>query len=270
LSRYSSADFGFLCIGHYDLTNISTKFEDSISRPMIDSTPYGTASATVLPGLFKTYELTGHEGWYDDSTYSINAAMVDLAVGANTLMVAPFGNTAPVAGVGCKVIANGPSTASPNAGTYKTAFKRSGEVGDYHKASFEVAISGIVDQGTRLVAPLISRGVTGTTSTSYLDCTGAAGTVGGRVYLVVTDISWATRTSLAIKLQDCATTGGTYVDHTAFTSIVPATTPTGSGTSELKALANASINRYTCVTWTWAGGSATSETVSFAVAVTYD
>jgi len=262
LTRFSSADFGFLTIGHYDLTNISTKFEDSISRPMVDSTPYGTTSATVLPGLFKTYELTGVEGWYDDSEYSINAAMVDLAVGADSMMLAPFGNTAPVAGAGCHVIAN--------AGTYKTAYKRSGTVGDYHKASFEVAVSGIVDQNTRLVAPLISRGVTGTTSADYLDCRGSAGTAGGRVYLVVTDISWGSRTSLVITLQDCATTGGSYVDHTAFTSIVPATTPTGSGTSEMKVLANANIARYTGVTWTWAGGSAGAETVKFAVAVVYD
>jgi hypothetical protein len=262
--RYSSADFGFLCIGRYDLTNISTKFEDSISRPMIDSTPYGTASAEVIPGLFKTYELTGHEGWYDDSAYSINAAMVDLAVGANVFMMAPFGNdaptTTPVAGIGNSVICSN--------GLYKTAFKRSGSVGDYTKASFEVAISGTVDQKAKLVAPLVARTVTGTTAATYLDM-GAPGTVNGRAYLVVTDILWDTRTSLDIEIQD-GTTPPTFADHTSFTQILPATTPDGTGTSEMVVLEAAAIDQYTCVTWTWAGGSASDETVTFAVAVVYD
>jgi hypothetical protein len=261
VAKYSSADFGFLTIGGFDLTDVSTKFEDSISRPMIDSTPYGVTSAELLPGLFKTYELNGIEAWYDDDADSINAALVDLAVGSNMLLVAPFGNIAPATGVGCNVIAAND--------VYKTAYKRSGEVGNYHKASFEVAVSGIVDQNARLVAPLqLYSGASSTTAATYLDW-GADGAAGGRVYAVVTDIHWGAATALAISLQDCNTSGGAYSDHTVMTSIVPATTPEHSRTAEMKVLANATVQQYTCMALTWTG-VATAAAVRCAMVVAYD
>jgi hypothetical protein len=261
MTKYNSANFGFLTIGGYNLTPVTTKFEDNINKAAIESTPFGVVYPEYLAGILKRYELTGADGWYDDATNSMNAAMVDLTAGEHILMIAPYGNAAPVAGVGNTVIATD--------GLLKTEYKRSHGVGEYTKASFGVTVSGSVDQTCKLVCPLTSRGVTGTTAATYLNW-GAGGTAGGRVYLVVTDISWGTRTSLQITLQDWSDAGGPFVDHTLFTAIVPATTPTGSGTSEMKVLANAVVGQYTCVTWTWGGGGAGAETVTFAVAVIFD
>ena len=261
MTRYSSAQFGFLTIGPYNLTSVTNKLEDNISKPAIESTPYGVTAPEYLSGVLKSYELTGQDGWYDDATNSVNDAMVALASGENVMLLAPYGNAAPATGVGNTVIATD--------GVLKTAYKRAETVGDYTKASFEVAVSGLVDQRAKLVCPLTARGVTGTTSAAYLNW-GADGAAGGRVYLAVTSVTWGTRTSLQITLQDCNTSGGVYADHTAFTAIVPATTPENTGTSEMKALANATIQQYMGVTWTWAGGGAGAEGATFAVAVAFD
>lgn len=257
MSRFNSANFGFLTIGPYNLTAVTNKLEDSISRPAVESTPYGVTAPEYLAGVLKRYELTGQDGWYDDATDSVNAAMVGMAAAENVMILAPYGNSAPVAGVGKTCICTD--------GVLKTEYKRSGTVGDYHKASFGVAVSGLVDQSAKLVHPLTAEGVTGTSAAAYLNW-GADGAAGGRVYLACTSITWGTRTGLTIALQDCNTAGGVYADHTTFTAIAsPAT-----GASEMKALANATIQQYMGVTWTWSGGDAGSESATFAVAVAFD
>ncbi len=261
MTRYSSADFGFLTIGPYNLTSVTTKLTETQTREPVVSTPYGVTAPEYLPGILRSYEMAASDGWYDDATNSMNAAMVDLTAGENVMILASHGNTAPVAGVG--------KTVTATDGVQKTKYTREDAVGDYNRANFEVVVSGAVDTNAKLVAELTARGVTGTTAATYLNW-GADGAAGGRVYLVVTNVNWGTRTSLQITLQDCNTSGGVYADHTAFTAIVPATTPEGAGTSEMKALAADAIEQYTCVTWTWAGGDAGAESATFAVAVVYD
>jgi hypothetical protein len=257
MTRKSSADFGFLTIGKYDLTSITSKLDESGSREPVVSTPFGVTAPEYLAGILHTYEMSGQDGWYDDSTNSVNAAMVDLTAGENVMVLASNGNAAPVAGVGVTVTATD--------GVQKTKYTRGANSGEYTKANFEVAVSGAVDRNAKLVCPLTARGVTGTTAADYLNW-GADGAAGGRVYLVCTSISWGTRTGLTIALQDCNTSGGAYTDHTTFTQITsPAT-----GGSEMKALANAVIQQYTCVTWTWAGGGAGAESATFAVVVVFD
>jgi hypothetical protein len=256
----SSADNGFLLLGKYDLTNVSTKLEAEVTDPTVEMTPFGAAVSTYgKPGV-KTYAITGHDGWYSDTTASIHDAMTALAAGEHVFMFASSGNTAPATGVAKLCIAG--------AGALKTSFKRSMSVGDYTKAALSVTMSGKVDDAL-LIAPLTARGVTGTTAASYANF-GADGAAGGRMYLSLPVISWGTRTTLDIVLQDCNTSGGAYADHTAFTQILVATTPTGSGTSEAKVLDHAAIEQYTCVTWTWGGGVAGAETTTFAVAAKAD
>ena len=261
MTRYSSADFGFLTIGPYNLTSVTDKLEDTIERAAIESTPFGVSYPESLPGVLKKYTLTGHDGWYDDAANSVNDALVGMAATENVMILAALGNAAPVAGVQKTCVATD--------GVLKTSYKRVDGVGEYIKASFEVEVSGQVDLNAKLVAPLVARGVTGTTAAAYLNW-GADGAVGGRAYLVVTNVNWDTRTSLQITLQDCNTSGGVYADHTLFTAIVPATTPESTGTSEMKALTTAAINQYMGVTWTWAGGGAGAESATFAVAVVFD
>jgi len=261
MAVYGSDDFGFLTIGQYNLTSVTTKLEDTIEKPAIESTPYGVTAPAYLPAILTRYSLGSTDVWYDDATDSENALLVDMASGQSVMIMSPHGNSAPATGVGLRCVATD--------GVEKTMYKRSGDIGDYRKANFEVAVSGIVDQRAMLVAQLVSRGVTGTTAATYNNW-GADGAAGGRVYLVVTTVAWDSRTSLQITLQDCNTSDGAYGDHTAFTAIIPATTPEGTGTSEMKVLAADAIEQFTSVTWTWAGGAAGAEAATLAVVVAYD
>lgn len=255
MSRYSSADFGFLTIGQYDLTSVTTKLTETQTREPVVSTPFGVTAPEYLPGIMRMYEMAASDGWYDDATDSMNAAMVDLTAGENVMIVASHGNTAPATGVG--------KTVTATDGVQKTKYTRDNVVGDYVRANFEVVVSGAVDTNAKLVAELAERDHEDTTAATYLNW-GADGAAGGRVYLVVTDITWDTQTSLTIALQDCNTSDGVYADHTTFTAIAsPAT-----GGSEMKALAAAAIEQYTCITVTFAGGAGGSCTA--AVAVVYD
>jgi hypothetical protein len=261
MANYGSDDFGFFTIGPYNLTTAATKITETHGREAVVSTPYGVSAPEYLPGIMRTFELTASDGWYDDADNKINEAFVNLTAGENVMILAEHGNSAPATGVGLVCTATD--------GVQKTKYTRELNVGDYTKANFEIVVSGTVDSNAKLCAPLTARGVTGTTAATYLNW-GADGAAGGRAYLVVTSVTWGTRTSLDIVLQDCNTSDGAYGDHTAFTQIVPATTPEGQGTSEMKALAAAAIEQYTCVTWTWAGGGAGTESATFAVVVVYD
>jgi hypothetical protein len=253
--KYSSADFGFITIGQYNLTPVTTKFEDSIEKPAIDSTPFGVTAPQRLPAVLTDYTLTGQDGWYDDATNSINDAMVSMASAERVMILSPYGNSAPATGVG--------KTCVCTDGVLTTAYKRVDAVGEYIKANFEIAVSGQVDQRAKLVAELAARNDAATTSATYLDM-GAAGAAGGRMYLVVTSITWDTQTALTVTLQDCATTGGAYSDHTAFTDIAaPAT-----GGSEMKVLEHAACNRYVAATFAFTGGAGGHCTA--AVAVVFD
>jgi hypothetical protein len=255
VTRYSSADFGFLTIGQYNLTSITTKLTETQGREPVVSTPYGVTAPEYLAGVMRTYEMSASDGWYDDATNSVNAAMVDLTAGENVMIIASHGNTAPATGVG--------KTVTATDGVQKTKYTRDDAVGEYAKANFEVVVSGAVDINAKLVAELAARDDAATTAATYLNW-GADGAAGGRVYLVVTSITWDTQTSLTIALQDCNTSDGVYADHTTFTAIAsPAT-----GASEMKALAAAAIEQYTCATFTFAGGAGGHCTA--AVAVVYD
>jgi hypothetical protein len=255
MARKTSADFGFLTIGKYNLTSVTTKLTETRGREAIVSTPYGVTAPEYLAGVLRTYEMAASDGWYDDATNSMNAAMVDLTAGENVMIVASNGNTAPATGVGVTVTATN--------GVQKTKYTREDAVGDYVRANFEVVVSGAVDTNAKLVAELAARDAGATTAATYLNW-GADGAAGGRMYLVVTDITWDTQTSLTIALQDCNTSDGAYADHTTFTAIAsPAT-----GGSEMKVLEHDAIQQYTCITVTFAGGAGGHCTA--AVAVVYD
>ncbi len=255
MTRYSSADFGFLTIGQYNLTAVTTKLTETQAREPVPSTPYGVTAPEFLPGIMRSYEMAASDGWYDDATNSMNAAMVDLTAGENVMLISSYGNSAPATGVG--------KTVTATDGVQKTKYTRDDAVGDYVRANFEVVVSGAVDINAKLVAELVARDDAATTAATYLNW-GADGAAGGRMYLVVTDITWDTQTSLTIALQDCNTSDGAYADHTTFTAIAsPAT-----GGSEMKILEHDAIQQYTCATFTFAGGAGGHCTA--AVAVVYD
>jgi hypothetical protein len=155
VSTYKSSDCAFLLLGPYDLTGVSNKLEEDSSLPVSNTTPFGvSASRYEQPGVAE-YAINGHGGWYDDSTTSINAAMVDLAAGSNVFMFAHAGNTA-----GQPVICA--------AGTLKTEYKRGPTVGDFTTAEMSLAVSG-AKHNALIVAPFTARTTAADTSGTYLD-----------------------------------------------------------------------------------------------------
>jgi hypothetical protein len=250
VTKYNSSDVGFLLLGPYDLTNVSSKLEDSVESPVSETTPFGVSNAQFeKPGMRK-YGIDGHEGWYDDAAYSVNAALVALANQQNIMMFAPFGN---VAGRICIAAA----------GALTTDFKRQFSVGDFHKCAMGLAINGAKDDAM-LVKPLGV--VTGTGNNEVLDVdyrgVQPAGTTGGTMYLSCGSIVWNGATALQIDVEH-SNDGISYSVHTSFTAITSGGSPNGY-TAEAKTMAG-TINRYLAVKWTFTGGA--SPTANFAVAV---
>jgi hypothetical protein len=249
MSVYSSKDV-FLLVGGYDLTNVSDKLEDNISSPLTDTTPFGTSSAECCKSVLKKYELTGHDGWYDDASTSINAAMVDLASSERVLMLLPNGNTL-TAGATKRAICAG--------GLLTTSYKRSFSVGEFHRASFECAISGVQHEAYMACSYAQQSGETGDTKALYGDMTASCAD-GGTAYMCCTQLNLASYTNLKLELQSSS-------DHITFT------TPTGCtftnltavGAEKLTVPGSQTINRYLCAKWTFQTGTG-SPTATFVVA----
>jgi hypothetical protein len=246
VAKYSSADIGYLLLGQYDLTNISSKLEDGVEAPVEDITPFGVNQAVVArPTNFKKYTLSGHEGWYDDAAGSINAAMIGMSATEEVLMFAPTGNT-----VGMRAVSAG--------GAVRAGYKRGFEVGQYHKASFDLSISGVRDDAY-IVTPLAVKTGTGNNNSTYVDLgVGNEGSLGLSMYICITSFTQSTSTGLVITAQDAATVP-TWVTQVASPNI------TAAGGYKVVST-DMPVSRYLSVAWAW-GGTVGSAAATFTVAI---
>ena len=261
MTKYNSANCGYLLLGKYDLLNITTTLEDNASDPTVETTPFGTAAASYgKPGV-KHYEITGHTGWYDDTVGSLDTAMIDLAAGENVFMFAFEGNTDPDAPTDI------PVHASCAGGALKTAYKRVATLGDYHKANMELAVSGALDMAAHIVAALSIKGagnVNGDTEANRIDLVAAghaAGAAGANVYLACTSLTLGGAADLTVTFTDSAA-GAVFLDHTVMTALVAAG-------AEKKVSTDMTVNRYLACKWVWGagGGGGTTGTWTLAVKV---
>jgi len=245
MTKYGSADVGFLLLGPYNLTSISSKIEDNVTRTTEDMTPFGTSTAVVGATPLVHFELTGHEGWYDDAADSLNAAMIGMASTATVLMMAIAGNTA-----GKKAVCS--------SGAIRTGYKRSFAVGEYHKASMELAMTGVRDECT-IVYPLTLTSGDGHTEAADLDLgVAGGGTTGCNVYFSCTQLALTGSTNLIVTFED-SSDAITYAAQTAMTAL----TVVG---SEYKASTDQTVNRYVAAKWVFTGLAGTP-TATFALAV---
>jgi hypothetical protein len=250
VTQYSSSSIGYLLIGQYDLTNISSKLEDNIEAPIEDTTPFGVSTTTYGKPGFKKYGLSGHEGWYDDATSSINAAMIGMASTEEVFMMAYQGNTA-----GKYAICAG--------GAIRAGYKRGFEVGQYHKASFDLSISGTRDEGI-ILGTLVARSGAGNTEGAYLDLNSyggsgsPSGTLGCTLYVCVTSYTPDTSSGLIITFEDSTTTG-TFLSQCATASI------TAIGGYKVVS-ADMTVNRYIALKWAW-GGTVGAAAATFTAAI---
>jgi len=237
VAQYSSSSIGYLLIGQYNLTNVSSKLEDGVEAPIEDITPFGVGTMAYGKPGFKKYTISGHEGWYDDAASSINAAMIGMASTEEVFMLAYQGNTA-----GKYAICSG--------GAIRAGYKRGFEVGQYHKASFDLSISGVRDEGI-IMGDLVSRSGNGNTEGAYLDLNNYGGsgspstTLGCTLYVCVTSYVPDTATGLIITFEDSTTTGS-FLAQCATNSI------TAIGGYKVVS-ADSTVNRYIALKWAWSG-----------------
>jgi len=117
-----------------DITAYVTKIGDvAVNKGLIDVTPFGTASAAFLQGVFKTYEPIEVSGFFDDTASTGPDAIFNIGrythAVARTLRI-EFG-TRYVSGE-CWII----------------AYKRGDEVGGYVTYSATLQLTGTVTEGT--------------------------------------------------------------------------------------------------------------------------
>ena len=223
MAKYNSAQIGFVLLGPVDLTSITDKMEVAVDSPVVDVTPFGvTAAQFGQPGV-KTYALTGHDGWFDDTQYTAASQMVAMAATESVFMLALKGNTA-----GLEAVCAG--------GVLNAGLKNPVAVGEYHRASMELGVSGVIDNAT-IVAPLALYSGDIDTATSHLDlgATGG-GTTGGNAYMSCTTLHLDGSTNLILTIQDSAD-HGVWADHDVFTAL----TAVG---AQKKVSTDVTVNRY--------------------------
>jgi len=252
VAQYSSSSIGYLLVGQYNLTNVSSKLEDGVEAPIEDVTPFGVGTQAYGRPGFKKYTISGHEGWYDDAADSINAAMVSMASTEEVLMLAYQGNTA-----GKYAVCAG--------GAIRAGYKRGFEVGQYHKASFDLSLSGTRDEAI-ILAPLQVYTGNGNTEGAYLDLNAYGGSgspstsLGCTLYVCITSFTQSTSSGLTITFEDSTTTG-TFLSQCATANI------TAPGITGYKVVsADMTVNRYIALKWAW-GGTVGSAAATFTAAV---
>ena len=157
MSKYTSGDIAFLLVGQYDLTKISTAIEDEVVQDVDDTTGFGMTARQYQQKGIRDYNLTGHTGWYDDSASASDAALIGLASGSGTFMMAIQGGTKG-------------SIALCASGLLKAAYTRQFSVSDFVNANMTLELNGPVDRAN-VIAPYATQVASGDTSSSpgYFD-----------------------------------------------------------------------------------------------------
>lgn len=246
MTKRHSADVGFFLLGAYDLTSISSKLEYGASSPVQDTTPFGVSSVAYdQPGI-TTYTVSGHEGWYDDASYTAASTMVALTAGEHVLMLADRGNV-----VGREAVCIG--------GTIAAGLGIPFTVGDFHRARIEATVSGVLDHAT-IVAALASVAGDGNSEGAYVDLgADGGGTTGANVYVACTALDLDGSTNLVVTLEDSADHAA-WADHTVMTAL----TAVG---AEKKTATDATVNRYVAAKRAFTDIGATSPTATIVLAV---
>ena len=147
MAKYSSANFA-LSIADTDgaggtlrdLTSYITKLGDlTVSKGILDITPFGTAAAVLALGVFKTYEPFTIGGIFDDTATSGPDAVLNIGRSTNThTAVRKFLLTIG----GANHLDGGGSTG----GIWILSYKRTFNVGEYTGWEAQLQLSGTITE----------------------------------------------------------------------------------------------------------------------------
>lgn len=239
MSRYGSADVGFLIVDGMNILGDTTDLEDNREAVLEEVTALGDAWAAHAAVGVKRYELS-QQGFYNDAENRSNAALV--AAGASGILCfAPEGNT-----LGKKCI----SVAGVQA-DYKRQISR----GALHKASASYKAEEGGDDAIILHA-LGAQTADGDTEASSYDGT-AQSSAGGVAYLQVTAIDLDGYDDVTITILDDADNSGSFGTLQAFTDV--------SAIGAQRIEVSGTVERYLAVSWAF-NGTGTSPSITFMVA----
>ena len=197
MAKYGSNSVSFLLVNGYDLTGVSTTLSDATEAPVEETTALGDAWGESLATGVRQAELAA-EGFYDDASDSVNAALSGSEATSKVVSIAYAGNT----------------LAQPminHEGVFAATYSRTATRNELTKASATYTVSGTKDEGVILL-PLAEVTATGSGSAQNNDASTANGGAG---VLQVTAAGGSSPTA-DVKIQHSAD-NISYVDLITFT-----------------------------------------------------
>lgn len=238
MTRYGSADVGFLLADGLNILGDTTDLEDEDEAMLEDTTVLGLANEEQSYIGVKRYTLN-QNGFYNDATGRSNEALVGIG-GTPLVSFAPEGNA-----LG-KRMRNGQLVQA----TYKRQIQR----GALHKAAATYMSEGQHDVAV-ILHPLGAETADGDTEATSYDGT-AQSANGGVAFLQVTALDLGGYDDVTITVIDDADNAGSFGSLVAFANV--------SAIGSQRVTVAGTVERYLGVSWVF-NGSGSDPSISFVV-----
>lgn len=239
MSRYGSADVGFLLVNGMNVLGDTTELEDTREALTEETTVLGSAWEEHSAVGVNRYELS-QNGFYNDAANRSNAALVSPG-SSKVLTFAPEGNTK-----GKKAVCGN---------LVQMDYKRQISRGGLHKASARYRSEDAEDEAV-IILPLGAQTEDGDSEADSYDGV-AQSSNGGVAYLQVIDIDLDGYDDVTITLLDDADNSGSFGTLQAFTDV------SAIGAERIEV--SGTVERYLAVSWAF-NGTGTSPSITFMVA----
>ena len=240
MSRYGSADVGFLLISGRNVLGDTTQLDDNREALIDEITALGDAYEAYASVGVKKYELS-QLGFYNDATDRSNAALVTPGT-SRVLSFAPETNALGKRFVGSPVV--------------QMDYKRLISRGALHKANAQWRSEGNHDEGIILHALGAETGDSGNTEGAGSQDNLALSSNGGSGYLQVSALTLGGWTSVTMKVRHSD-------DDISYADLITFTTVTAAPTGERKTVTG-TVNRHLAHSWAFVGAGA-GQTVTYFV-----
>lgn len=239
MTKYGSADVGFLLVGGYSVLGHQTQLEDMIEALMEDTTVLGSAwEESDFVGV-KRYTIN-QRGFYDTATAS-NNELLAVPGTSRVLCFSPEGNV-----LGAPCIGNG---------VVQVDYVRQIQRAALHKANASYMSETDHDEGI-ILHTHSAETADGDTEDGDSQDAGASSAAGGAGYLQVSALDLGGYDSVTFKIRDSAD-DVTYADLITFTNITTAQ-------SAERATVAGTVNRHLATSWAF-NGSGSDPSVTFMI-----
>ena len=240
MTKFSSADVGFLLVNGMSILGDVTTLEDTREAIVEEVTPLGVAWEEQAYVGVKRYSLT-QQGFYNDATDRSNAALVTPGT-TKVLAFAPEGNTVGKKFVGSSLV--------------EASYTRQIARGALHKGNANYTGSGTHDEGIILHAHATEANATGNTEGADSQDNLAGSSAGGAGYLEVSALTLGGYTNLAVIIEHST-------DDVTYSTLLSFAVVTAAPSGERKAVTG-TVNRYTAMAWSY-GGAGAGQSATFMV-----